>query len=277
MARTPPRAPPPLKRLGQHFLEDARTLERLADALELEAHETVVEIGPGRGALTDLLRQRARRVVAIEIDRALAGRLDARYAGDAHVQVVHGDVLRLALGAAAGGPYALAGNVPYYITTPILFHALEPPRPSRAVFLVQREVADRMVAAPGSRAYGALTVNLQALARVERLFAVPARAFRPPPRVESAAVRLTPLDTPLVSPALEARFRAFTTGLFALRRKQLLRAVRTLAGLDAERAARVLHAADVSPDERAERLSPARLLSVMTALDAEAPGWRAPD
>lgn len=277
MAPASRRTPPPaLKRLGQHFLDDPRLLARLADALELRAHETVVEIGPGRGSLTDVLRERAARVVAVEIDRALVHHLEERFAGDARVAVVHADVLRTPLAALAGGPFALAGNIPYNITTPILFHALEPPRPTRAVFLVQREVAERLVAEPGTAAYGALTVNLRALARVERLFAIPAGAFHPPPRVDSTVVRVTPLAAPLVAAGLEPRFRAFTTALFALRRKQLLRALRTMTGLEADRVAGMLEHAGVSREARAETLSPRELVSLLRALDAAAPGWSTP-
>ena len=123
--------PPTLKRLGQHFLADRSVLQAIADALELTGTETVVEIGPGRGALTDLLVERAARVVAIEIDRALAAILRERYADRPHVEVLEADVLDVDLATVAGGPYVLVGNVPYYITTPILFHALRPPPPRR--------------------------------------------------------------------------------------------------------------------------------------------------
>ena len=178
------------KSLGQHFLHDARALDRIVEALQLTGQETVLEIGPGRGALTDRLAGRCARLVLIEYDRALAALLRERYANDPHVEVVEADVLETDLGALARGPYVLVGNVPYYITTPILFHALAAPRPLRAVYLVQREVADRLTAGPGSRDYGALTVNVQAVAHAEFVAPVPAGAFRPPPKVESAIVRI---------------------------------------------------------------------------------------
>src|SRR5687767_1546103 len=207
--------PPVRKSLGQHFLTDPRILERIADALALSSDETVVEIGPGRGSLTEALRVRAKRVVAIEYDRALADMLRERYE-DMNVEIIQSDVLETNLGAIAGGPYALAGNVPYYITTPILFHALQPPRATRAVYLVQREVADRMSAKPGSKAYGALSVNLQALATAETLFHVPAGAFRPPPKVESAVVRVVPRADPAVRAHDEQRFRVAVQGMFGM-------------------------------------------------------------
>ncbi len=258
--------PPVRKSLGQHFLSDPRILSRIADALGPVHDTTVVEIGAGRGALTDLLRERARRVVAVELDRALAELLRARYAGDDRVSIVEGDVLRFSLGALAGGEYALVGNVPYYITTPIVFHALERPRPSRAVFLVQREVADRMTASPGSAEYGALTVNLHAVARVQSLFTVPAGAFHPPPKVQSAVVRMDPLAQPLIQEGLEESFRTLVQSAFALRRKQMRRVVRSITGLDPSGAGEVLDESGIAPDVRPEALSPERFAALFLTL-----------
>jgi 16S rRNA (adenine1518-N6/adenine1519-N6)-dimethyltransferase len=259
--------PPPVRKsLGQHFLSDPRILSRIADALGPVHDTTVVEIGAGRGALTDTLRERARRVIAVEVDRALAQLLRARYAGDDRVSIVEGDVLGMSLGELAGGEYALVGNVPYYITTPIVFHALERPRPSRAVFLVQREVAERMTAAPGSGEYGALTVNLHAAARVESLFSVPAGAFHPPPKVQSAVVRIEPLAKALVPEGLEHDFRTLVQSAFALRRKQMRRVVRSITGLDPVTAEEVLRGIAVAPDVRPEALSPQQFVALALAL-----------
>ncbi len=264
--------PAPRKRFGQHFLRDRAVLARIADALQLTGSETVVEIGPGRGALTDLLAPRARRLVAVEIDRDLAAHLRARYAADPHVEVLEADVLRVALGEVAGPDYVLAGNVPYYITTPILFHALAPPRPARAVYLVQREVAERLTAAPGTKEYGALGVNVQAVARTELISRVPPGAFVPAPKVDSAVIRVTPRADPVVAPDDERRYRRFVQAAFALRRKQLRRVVRTIAGLDAEGAERALAVAGVDPDARPETLSPAEFAALVRALGAAADG-----
>ena len=259
--------PPALKRFGQHFLTDGRILQRIADALQLTPADTVVEIGPGRGALTDLLAARAGRVVAVEIDRALAELLRKRYADRPQVTIVEADVLAAPIAGVAGtDDFVLAGNVPYYITTPILFHALERPRPRRAVYLVQREVAERAAAPPGSKTYGALSVNVQSVARVETLFAVPPGAFRPPPKVDSAVIRVVPRDDPAVAPGEEARFRAFVQEAFGLRRKQLRRVVRTIANLDAERAEAALATADVDPDARPETLSPEQFAALFRSL-----------
>ena len=255
--------PTPRKRLGQHFLTDPRILGRIADVLEITKHDPVVEIGAGRGALTEQLLSRAKRVVAIEIDRDLAKLLREKYAGDERVTIVERDVLDVNLGEAAGGPYLVAGNVPYNITTPILFHALERPRAARAVYLVQREVAERVVAAPASESYGALSANLQALATAELVFKVAAGAFTPPPKVESAVLRIVPLAQPLVTESEEAAYRSMVVGAFSFRRKQMQRVVRELWDLGAAEAAELLARAGIEPAARPEVLAPgdfARLL-----------------
>jgi 16S rRNA (adenine1518-N6/adenine1519-N6)-dimethyltransferase len=254
-----------LKRLGQHFLADPRVLERIADALGDIDGRAVVEIGPGRGALTDLLVARGARVIAVELDRALADLLRARYAGRT-VTVVQGDILETPLATLVEGPFVLVGNVPYYITTPILFHALRRPRPERAVFLVQLEVAERIVAAPGSKAYGALSVNVQTVASPELLFRVPRGAFRPPPKVESAVVRVAPRPDPVVGAEREEALRTLVQEAFGLRRKQLRRVVRTVARLDVAAADAALAAAGLDPESRPETLSPADFARLLDAL-----------
>lgn len=264
--------PRPRKRFGQHFLSNRHLLDRIAAALGAEPGDAVLEIGPGPGGLTEALVGCGARVTAIEIDRDLAADLRSRLSS---VRVVEGDALQLDWRAVAGldpgDRLLVAGNIPYNITSPLLEKALNPPRPARVVFLVQKEVADRLVAGPGTAAYGGLSVGVQAAARVERLFTVPAGAFHPPPRVDSAVVRLTPREDPLVSDAEQPRFRRLVTGLFGFRRKQLLRALRQLTGWPAERAGAVLAEAELPLDARPERLSPvefARLHRIL--VDA---GW----
>jgi 16S rRNA (adenine1518-N6/adenine1519-N6)-dimethyltransferase len=257
--------PPTRKSLGQHFLTDRRILGRIADALRLDGHETVLEIGPGRGSLTDILAERAGRLVAIEYDRALAALLRERYARRSNVIIAEADVLEVSLGELAAGPYVLVGNVPYYITTPILFHALKPPRADRAVYLVQREVAQRLTARPGSKEYGALTVNVAAVARAESLFAVPSGAFSPPPKVESAVIRITPLEQPLVTADEERPLRELVQGAFGMRRKQMRRVVRTLFSLDAEGADALLGRAGIDGDVRPEVLSVQQFVELLRA------------
>jgi 16S rRNA (adenine1518-N6/adenine1519-N6)-dimethyltransferase len=260
--------PPVRKSLGQHFLSDRNILTRIVDALGVELSETVVEIGAGRGSLTDILRERAGRVVAIEYDRALASMLTERYGAQSNVTVVQADVLATDLGAAAGGDYVLIGNVPYYITTPILFHALEAPRAKRAVYLVQREVADRMTAAAGSREYGALSVNLQALATVEKVFRVPAGAFNPPPKVDSTVVRVTPRPDPVVTDAETQGFREMVQAAFGLRRKQMRRVLRELRPMPATEADEILQASGVAADSRPETLTAGQFAAVFRRLAA---------
>jgi 16S rRNA (adenine1518-N6/adenine1519-N6)-dimethyltransferase len=264
--------PPTRKSLGQHFLTDRRILGRIADALQLTGGETVLEIGPGRGALTDILAERAGRLIAIEYDRALAEMLRQRYAKRGNVLIAEADVLEVSLAELAAGPYVLVGNVPYYITTPILFHALVPPRAERSVYLVQREVADRLSASPGTKEYGALTVNVAAVARAETLFRVPAGAFSPPPRVESAVVRITPLETPLVAPTEERPLRTLVQNAFGMRRKQMRRVVRSLYALDAERADAILGAAGIDPEVRPETLTPEQFVGLLRASSNPTPG-----
>jgi len=247
--------PPIRKSLGQHFLTDRRILGRIIDVLAPRADETIVEVGPGRGALTELLRERTGLVVAIEVDRALATVLRKRYEGDGKVRIVEADVLRVDLGTVAGGAYGLIGNVPYNITTPILFHALRPPRASRAVFLVQREVADRMRATPGGREYGALSVNLQALASVRVHFGVPAGAFVPPPRVDSSVVELVPLAHPAVEQVEEGPFREMVQAAFGMRRKQMKRVLRGLVSATREASESILTEVGIDPEARPETLT----------------------
>ena len=248
--------PPVRKSLGQHFLEDRRILDRIVDALEPSEQDTVIEIGPGRGSLSDALVPRVGRLVLVEYDRALAARLRQRYAETPSVSVVESDVLDVSLASLAGERFKVIGNVPYYITTPILFHALEAPRASRIVLLVQREVADRIVAAPGSKTYGALSVNVQAVARATIAFRVAPGSFNPPPKVESAVVVIEPRSDPVVAPNEEESFRRFVQDAFSMRRKQMRRVVRSIGSLDAERAEESLARAAIDPAARPETLSP---------------------
>jgi 16S rRNA (adenine1518-N6/adenine1519-N6)-dimethyltransferase len=259
------------KRFGQNFLTDRAALRRIADALQLEGHETVIEIGPGRGALTDELVGRCARLVGIEIDRDLVAMLTARYQGMPQVEIVSADVLDVSLPAVAGGPFVLVGNVPYYVTTPIIFHALTAPRPVRMVFLVQREVADRLAAEAGSPAYGALSVNVQLVADVEVIGVVGAGAFFPKPNVDSAIVRLVPRAEPVISPDEEAGLRAFVVGCFGQRRRQLPRAIRTVTSLGAADATAAVAEAGLDPLRRPEDVGPADFAALWRAVRRRVP------
>jgi 16S rRNA (adenine1518-N6/adenine1519-N6)-dimethyltransferase len=224
-------------------------------------------------------------VVAIEKDQRLATALEApgkREAGDGTrgSLVVHcADALEVDWTALARAsfpasrfplPIKLIGNIPYYITSPLIEKALTPPIPRVIVFLVQREVADRLVAEPGSKAFGALTVGVRTVAHAERLLTVRAGAFRPAPKVDSAVVRLTPLEHPLVLPNRRAEFRRFTTQLFAQRRKQLVRSLRAVAGLDRDSALARLERLGIPPAARPEAVTPAALVTLFDSL-TEAP------
>jgi 16S rRNA (adenine1518-N6/adenine1519-N6)-dimethyltransferase len=250
------------RRLGQHFLSDPKILARIADALEPTPSDVVLEIGPGEGSLTEILLARGLKVIALEKDRRLAAALDVRRAawGVDQLSVVQGDALKVdwhslvdahtsAPHAARPTPHKIIGNIPYYITSPLIDKALTPPLPERIVFLVQDEVADRIAAKPGGKTYGALSVGVQAVARVEKLFTLAPGAFRPAPKVRSALIRLTPLAEPLVTPEEVAPLRAFVTACFSRRRKQLKNAVPGMAEAD-------LRTLGFDPTLRPERLPP---------------------
>jgi 16S rRNA (adenine1518-N6/adenine1519-N6)-dimethyltransferase len=242
------------RRLGQHFLTDPRILARIADALEARPSDTILEIGPGPGGLTGALLERAGRVIAVEKDGELVEPLRTRYPA---LEVVHGDALELDWHALTGGPFLAAGNIPYNITSPLLDKALTPPPPRRIVFLVQKEVAERVTAQPGSAEYGALTVGVQTAATAERLFTVPAGAFQPRPKVDSSVLRLHPRNEPLVSADERDSFRSMVVGLFGFRRKQMSRAIRELTGWESGRAGTVLREAAIPESVRPEVLTPA--------------------
>ena len=271
MARTPGGADekptPRRRRFGQYFLTDPSILGRIAEASGAGPGITVVEIGPGRGALTEHLLHTGARVVAVEIDRDLARQLRNRFAGAERLTIIEGDVLEQEVAALGGGEYVVAGNIPYNITTPILFQAMRPPRPRHATFLLQREVGERIRALPGAEDYGALTVNLAALATSELLFRVPAGAFQPPPRVESVVMRLTPRSAPLVRPEEEAPFRALVQGAFGLRRKQMRRVLRTLYDVDATMADEVLAESGIDPNARPETLDPSQFVGLLRVVE----------
>jgi 16S rRNA (adenine1518-N6/adenine1519-N6)-dimethyltransferase len=225
------------RRLGQHFLRTPAILERIAREACPEDADLVLEIGPGQGALTEYLLNRARRVVAIEIDPAMAVILRQRFGQ--RLELVESDILSTDL--AAHGPAWVAGNLPYYITSPIIDRTLAlGPLLRQATFLVQKEVADRLASPPGSRDYGYLSVAVQAQCEVKRLFTVKPAAFNPPPKVDSAVVRLSP--RPLLEPAALPGFLAFASACFRHKRKTLRNNVPALdahpeAGLRAEQLA----------------------------------------
>jgi 16S rRNA (adenine1518-N6/adenine1519-N6)-dimethyltransferase len=263
----------PLKqkpRLGQNFLNDTRAQQRIVDALGDTSAGTVVEIGPGRAALTELLARRARRLVAIELDSSLAAGLRFRFREQPSVEIVESDVLKVDLSSLAGTEsersLSVLGNLPYYITSPILQHLFAHERVvRRAVVMVQLEVAERMAAEPGSRDYGLLSVLCRMHAQTELLFDLPPEAFSPPPKVRSAVVRMefAPLRKEL---GIEPKaFRKFLNACFAQKRKTLANNLRA-AGYLPEPIASALAGAGLKPSTRAEELTLEELNGVARAL-----------
>jgi 16S rRNA (adenine1518-N6/adenine1519-N6)-dimethyltransferase len=254
------------RRLGQHFLTDPRLLARIADALQAGPDDVVLEVGPGMGGLTAPLLERAGRVIAIEKDRELIPLLKSRFP---NLDLIEADALELdwhTLARPGETGLLVTGNIPYNITSPLIDKALLPPRPGRIVFLVQKEVADRVTAAAGTTDYGALSIGVQAVARAERLFTVAAGAFKPRPKVDSAVLRLTPLSRPLISDDQRESFRVLVVGLFGFRRKQLLRGIREFTGWEAPRVSERLAAAGISESVRPEVLSPAEFVQLHRSL-----------
>ena len=209
----------PRKRFGQHFLADESVLDAIVDAIDPRPGEALVEIGPGLGAMTRPIVDRCGRLTVVELDRDLAARLRK----DPRLAVVEADVLTVdfnALAAAAGRPLRVVGNLPYNISTPILFHLLD--AVDQVVdqhFMLQKEVVDRMAAGPGGKDYGRLSVMLQWRYAIEPVLDVPPEAFDPPPRVDSAVVRMTPLPAP---EGVDAKLLGeLVTSAFSQRRKLL--------------------------------------------------------
>ncbi len=252
----PPDAAPhrPRKRFGQHFLHDPAVVARILAAVDPRPGQALVEIGPGRGALTGPLLERCGRLDVVELDRDLARTLAASpEAREGHLVVHAADALRFDFAALArerGSPLRVVGNLPYNISTPLLFHLLESTPAVRDLHaMLQREVVERLAAGPGDPAYGRLGVMVQFRCRVERLFGVGPGAFSPPPKVDSAVVRLVPLAKPRAPVRDETVFAEVVRRAFSARRKTLRNA---LAGLvDAEG----FQIAGVDPGNRAERLT----------------------
>ncbi|MDT8368942.1 MAG: 16S rRNA (adenine(1518)-N(6)/adenine(1519)-N(6))-dimethyltransferase RsmA [Longimicrobiales bacterium] len=265
MAERLPRAK---RSLGQNFLVDGNLQRKIVAALNPGPGDLVVEIGPGPGALTDHLAGRVERLVLIELDTALATRLAERLGDRRGVEVWNEDILEVDLPGRIEGweGASVIGNIPYNITTPILFHLLERPRPAEIVLMVQREVADRIVAKAGAEGYGALSVGVQSVANVELLFGVPRGAFRPVPRVDSAIVRVEPHHPPTLSTHDEFRLRRLTRAVFQWRRKQMQKTLRDHPDLALPRevVGRLARSTDLS--RRPETFPPDELLALSREL-----------
>src|SRR5580700_1141742 len=266
-------------KMGQHFLSSESAAQRIVEALGDVSEATVLEIGPGRGAITDLLARKARRLIAVEIDRVLSAQLRMKFNMQPNVEIIEGDFLTIELdtvfGAKPGSvrtglnfapePARVIGNLPYYITSDILLRLFEYHRYfSTIVIMVQKEVADRLAASAGGRDYGLLSATAQLYGRVEQLFTLPPAAFVPPPKVHSSVVRIT------IKPKIEALridekgFIAFLKIRFGQKRKTLWNNLKTHFDEDALRAA--LAKSGVKPAIRAEALPLEKTAALFRAL-----------
>jgi 16S rRNA (adenine1518-N6/adenine1519-N6)-dimethyltransferase len=260
------------KRFGQHFLHDPGILRRIVEAIAPQPEDRLVEIGPGEGALTLPLLRACGHLTAIELDRDLIASLAARARDIGDLNIISADVLTVDFSKLAGlsrpsmaSKLRIAGNLPYNISTPILFHCLDHAAAIHDMhFMLQKEVVDRMAAPPGSKTYGRLSVMLQLRCTVEPLFRVPPGAFRPPPKVDSAIVRLTPLPTQALPDADSGMIDRLVRAAFGQRRKTLSNALRDLA------TAKQIDAAGIDPRARAEQLAPSAFVALAQTLAGRA-------
>jgi len=256
--------------LGQNFLIDPNLQRKTVAALGAEPTDEVVEVGPGRGALTHHLIGTVDRLVLIELDNEMAAWWTAEVADRDDVRVVHGDVLEEPFWEHVRNPSEalVVGNIPFNITSPIIFRLLERPRPREIVLMVQQEVADRITAPVGSKAYGALAVGVRSVATAERLFGVGRGAFRPVTGVDSAVIRIKPLKPEPLVLADEERLRTVVRALFQWRRKQLGKILRDHPDLSvpAGELRRIAASVGFELADRPERLSPEAFIRLAGAL-----------
>ena len=260
---------PARKRFGQHFLE-APWVAKLIERLDIGTGDTFLEIGPGRGALTRPLAARAARLIAVEIDRDLAA--DLASGAPANVHIVVGDFLEVDVDEALRGtqpPVRVVGNLPYNVSSPILFKLLSQQdagrRFSDATLMLQREVADRLTAVPGTSEYGALAIQVALHADVKRLMTLPPGAFRPPPKVTSAVVRLR-FRPPAADVGVPVLFEHLVRGIFHQRRKMLSNALKPVADARGRSAAEVLQRAGIDGRRRPETLTLAEMSQLARAV-----------
>jgi 16S rRNA (adenine1518-N6/adenine1519-N6)-dimethyltransferase len=258
-----PSSPPPLKRFGQHFLIDQNIVRKIVALAAIEPHETVLEIGPGRGILTRPLCEKAQKVIAVEIDRQL-GQMLAAACPNLDLRI--GDALEFEYGSLPQGTVVVA-NLPYYVSTPLLFKLLDAsPKIDRLVLMMQTEVAQRLAAKPGTKEYGVLSVLTQYKAAVTLAFYVSPHCFRPRPTVGSAVVHLRVRTHRLLDHAHERRFIALTRAAFAHRRKTVVNSLRD-EGYAADAVTAALDRCGIAADRRAETLSLEDYVVLARALD----------
>lgn len=250
------------KRFGQHFLHDRNIIDRILRAIAPQAGDNILEIGPGQGALTYPLLQRCDRLTAIELDRDLVPILEQRAPAFGQLEVINADILEFELSSIASTrKFRLVGNLPYNISTPLMFHLLESADLIEDMhFMVQKEVAQRIVAVPGDSSYGRLSVMLQCRCLCQYLFDVAPTCFRPPPKVDSAVIRLLPLERPKYAIGDAASFARIVQTAFSQRRKTISNSLKSL--LDRE----TIIACGIDPGLRAENLEIADFAKLSRAL-----------
>jgi 16S rRNA (adenine1518-N6/adenine1519-N6)-dimethyltransferase len=262
----------PRKRFGQHFLTQPRTAERIVQSAAIEDTDVVVEVGPGLGALTQFILPKARSVHLVELDRDLAGYLEASIpASNAHAQVIRMDVLEFdfrALSRSQGQRLIVMGNLPYNISSPLVFHLLDSfPAVKKAVFMMQKEVGERLLAGPGGKEYGVLSVLLGAYARLTGLFTVGPAQFYPPPKVDSLVALIEFADSePAGGPPFDF-LRKVVSVAFQQRRKTLHNSLKALFGNDPGRLEEAFAKSSIDPRRRPETLSPAEFLRLAKELE----------
>jgi 16S rRNA (adenine1518-N6/adenine1519-N6)-dimethyltransferase len=262
------------KSLGQNFLVDPNIQKKIVEAIDPTSADSVLEIGPGKGALTRHVAGRVRELVAVELDDLLATRLATEFLDAHHVRIIHQNILDVEPAHLVHDVAALKviGNIPYNITTPLLFHLLHRDRrPERIVIMVQKEVANRIAAPPGAADYGALSIGVQSVASVERLFHVRRGAFRPTPNVDSTVLRITPIRPFPLSANDELALRTLTRAAFQRRRKQFKTTLRTAPefALSPDALASIARTTGLDLERRPETLSIPELLTLARALNTD--------
>lgn len=260
------------KSLGQNFLIDKNIIDKIIDGAGIGADDTVIEIGPGIGVITAEAAKRAKKVIAVEIDRSLIPILEETLSEFDNVTVLNRDVLKVDISELTAGEcpqnIKIMGNLPYYITTPIIMKLLEEQVKADSItVMMQKEVADRIKASPGSKAYGALSVTVQYYCSVEKVADVPKGVFIPQPKVDSTVLKLNLRNEKPVKPADEKVFFNCVKAAFSQRRKTLLNSMQTLQGVSKELIREVLEASGIQTNRRAETLTIEEFAKIANEVD----------
>ncbi len=260
----------PRKKWGQHFLADKNILKKVIKTAEIEKEDIVLEVGPGLGEMTQALAHEARKVIAVEIDGRLVEILKGKLADTPNVEIIQRDILKFDVRKHLGSekrPVKVVANLPYQISTPLLFHFIDSrDLYSVLILMLQREVAERMIAPPGKKTYGPLSVLVQSVADISICFIVKPSAFFPPPEVESAVIRLSWKEKPLIAPEQEEGFRSVVKGCLGYRRKTLANALKHSDLLLPENLEKRLEEMGIDPRRRPETLSVQEFVNLASTL-----------